>query len=192
MIEEKKEYRITLCISLILAAFLYVADFLSKSLVEEFFSTGKQITLIPHLLEFNYTHNYGAAFGMLQHQRELFILLTSVLLAVGIVLLLIGKIRKPLCIWAFSLIISGGLGNLTDRLFHEGGYVVDFLCFPFKWFPYIFNLADVCVVIGGALLILYLILDLLQSGGKGKKDGIPLNPVESMTDEEFFSSGDEQ
>lgn len=192
MTGEKKEYRITLCISLIVAAFLYVADFLSKSLVQEFFGTGEQITLIPHLLEFSYTHNYGAAFGMLQHQRELFILLTSVLLSVGIVLLLIGKIRKPLCIWAFSLIISGGLGNLTDRLFHEGGYVVDFLCFPFKWFPYIFNLADICVVVGGGLLILYLIVDLWQSGDKAKKSKPRQDPEEPMTDEEFFSSGDER
>lgn len=58
---------------------------------------------------------------------------------------------------SLSLIISGALGNLIDRLIY--GYVVDFISVHFKniyYFP-IFNVADVFVVVGTMLLLFYLL-----------------------------------
>ena len=55
---------------------------------------------------------------------------------------------------AISLIISGALGNFYDRLFH--GYVVDFIEFSFVSFP-IFNIADILVTTGCALILIYII-----------------------------------
>ncbi len=50
------------------------------------------------------------------------------------------------------LILAGGIGNLIDRIFR--GFVVDFLYFSLIDFP-VFNIADCCVCIGAALLIVY-------------------------------------
>ena len=82
---------------------------------------------------------------------------------------------------------------MTDRIFNTGGYVVDFLCFKFQWFPYIFNIADICVVVGGAFLIWFLIIDLMQTQKNQKKaSDAESKSDESMTAEEFFSSEEAQ
>lgn len=56
---------------------------------------------------------------------------------------------------AVGLIIGGAIGNIIDRLFRQEGWlrggVVDFI--DFQWFP-IFNVADMGITIGGALLVL--------------------------------------
>ena len=192
MSQDKKENRVTCLVALMTAVVLYVVDYISKALVSDHCNLGDSFDLFPNLLEFRYTHNYGAAFGILQNQRELFIILTMVLLGAGLWLLLSGRIKNSICIWSFALIICGGFGNLTDRIFNTGGYVVDFLCFKFQWFPYIFNIADICVVVGGALLIWYLIVDLIQTSKKQKNaenaEGTDLESEDLMTAEEFFSS----
>jgi len=59
---------------------------------------------------------------------------------------------------SLSLIISGAIGNIVDRLFR--GYVIDFLDFyagRFHW-PF-FNLADSCITVG----VILLLFDLLRS-----------------------------
>ena len=78
-----------------------------------------------------------------------------------------GKNSK-LLIWAVSLVVSGGIGNLIDRVF-RGGKVVDFLHFEFfPSFP-IFNIADIAVVMGAGLLILYFIVDTVKESKKNKE-----------------------
>ena len=62
--------------------------------------------------------------------------------------------------WAGSLIISGGIGNMIDRIFRDGN-VIDFLEVKFIDFP-IFNIADCGVCIGAGLLILYFIIDMIK------------------------------
>ena len=71
------------------------------------------------------------------------------------------KIKNPLLIWAMTLVLSGGIGNMIDRVFRDGN-VVDFLHFTF-WpdFP-IFNVADCAIVVGAGLLILYFLLDSIK------------------------------
>lgn len=51
---------------------------------------------------------------------------------------------------------GGGAGNLIDRLFREGGYVVDLFDFRLINFP-VFNVADICVTVGMALFLIYFI-----------------------------------
>lgn len=56
-----------------------------------------------------------------------------------------------------SLLISGGIGNLIDRIFRL--HVIDFIYFKCINFP-VFNFADICVVIGVIVIgISYLLLD---------------------------------
>ncbi|MBO5955916.1 MAG: signal peptidase II, partial [Clostridia bacterium] len=57
---------------------------------------------------------------------------------------------------AVCLVISGGLGNMIDRVF-RGGNVVDFLHFEFyPTFP-VFNVADIFVCIGAGLLAIFFV-----------------------------------
>ena len=72
--------------------------------------------------------------------------------------------------WSIILVLSGGIGNLIDRVF-RGGKVVDFLHFEFyPEFP-LFNLADCPVVIGGGLLIMAYVLDIVkESKNKNAKN----------------------
>ncbi|MEG1994096.1 MAG: signal peptidase II, partial [Oscillospiraceae bacterium] len=62
------------------------------------------------------------------------------------------KIQNKCLIISLVLIISGGVGNLIDRI--RLGFVVDYLDFRLINFP-VFNFADCCVVIGTALVLIY-------------------------------------
>lgn len=107
------------------------------------------------IINLTYLENRGAAFGILQDRRIFFILIT-----VAIVLYLLYyfyksyKTNPNILNIALSMIISGALGNFYDRLIN--GYVVDFVEFSFVNFP-VFNIADIFVTLGCALMIVYII-----------------------------------
>ena len=90
---------------------------------------------------FSVTKNYGAAFGLFQGYRWLFVIVAV------IVVLLIFKYRK-LNNLALGLLLGGTIGNLIDRLVY--GYVIDFIDLGF-WPS--FNLADSFSTIGVFLLL---------------------------------------
>ena len=113
------------------------------------------IPLWKDVFELTYVENRGAAFGMLQNQQWLFVAVTLVLLAlVGVLLFGSKAYRHPLSVGAGVLIIAGGIGNLIDRLLN--GFVVDFLNVSLIDFP-VFNFADICVTVGAAVAVIYLI-----------------------------------
>lgn len=110
-------------------------------------------TVIPNVLGFAYVENEGAAFGILQGQRWLFLVFTGVVMAAILALLLFGKFRGyKLFNISATLIVAGGIGNFIDRLIH--GYVVDFIQVQFFEFP-VFNVADCFVVVGSLLLLVF-------------------------------------
>ena len=134
-------------------------DQLTKWLAAAYFKDGTPLTVIPGFFELTYVENRGAAFGMLQGGRWLFIVLTGVVMLALLALLLFGKYRSyPLFNCSVILIVAGGIGNFIDRLCN--GFVVDYLHFFLKTatingdFP-VFNVADCCVVIGSALLLIF-------------------------------------
>jgi signal peptidase II len=81
------------------------------------------------------------------------------LIAVVVVVLLarLGRaVVSPAGVIALGLVMGGAIGNLADRIFRDGsgflhGAVVDFI--DLQWWP-VFNVADMAIVVGGALLIL--------------------------------------
>lgn len=118
----------------------------------------KHFISYPHsgsLINLTYLENRGAAFGILQDKRILFVLLTIAIVLYLMYYFITNLKSNPLVLnIAFSLIISGALGNFYDRLFQ--GYVVDFIEFAFVDFP-VFNIADILVTVGCGLLIIYIL-----------------------------------
>lgn len=113
------------------------------------------IRIIPDVLHLMYRENYGAAFSILQNQTVLLVSVTGVVLLALLILLVTGRVRPPLLVTAFSFVIAGGIGNLIDRV--SRGFVVDYIYFVPIDFP-VFNLADCCVVVGTALIVLYVLV----------------------------------
>ncbi len=140
--------------ALVSAVLLVAADQLIKYLVLENLTKVATLPLIDGVLHLTYVENRGAAFGIFQGQRWILIGVTALVLLAAIVFLLSGKLTERLMIWGVALIISGGIGNLIDRI--ARGFVVDYVDFRLINF-YVFNLADACVCIGVGLVMLYLL-----------------------------------
>ncbi|KZL94187.1 signal peptidase II [Clostridium magnum] len=115
-----------------------------------------EIVLIKDFFSFSYLENRGAAFGIFQN-KVLFLSLITFIIMLAIVYYLIKyKPNSKLLRISLALILSGAIGNLIDRVGYK--YVVDFIMIHYKdeyYFP-TFNVADMLVVIGTALLAIYL------------------------------------
>ena len=136
-------------------------DQLTKLLVVKFIPLENTVPLIRDVLHLTYIRNRGAAFGMLDDKRWIFIVLSTIAI-IGISLYLyLGHAQNKLYAVALSLIVSGGIGNMIDRI--ALGYVVDFIDFrAFDFWKWIFNGADSFVCVGAGLLVLALILDIIK------------------------------
>lgn len=110
------------------------------------------VELIPGFLNLTYLENRGAAFGFMENQRWLFIVMTILTLVILLIILFRFKHHNVFSYVAISLIAGGGIGNLIDRIFN--GFVVDYLHVSF--FPPVFNFADCCVVVGTIFLLIYI------------------------------------
>ncbi len=132
---------------------IVAADFATKYLAVSLFKTG-EIELIKNILYLNYTENTGAAFGILKNQRWIFITITIIVIAVIIFYILIKKPESKMLIISLAMISGGGIGNLIDRI--SLSYVIDFIDFRIINFP-VFNVADIFVTLGAALMFVYII-----------------------------------
>ncbi len=141
----------------LLAVLVVAADQLTKWLVAAHCTLYDHRVLVPHLLEFYYLHNDGAAMGLFAGWRWVLALVTALLLALCAGFMLFYPFRGLLPRLALALVAGGGVGNLIDRL--RLGYVIDFVRFPVSWFPFSFNLADCAVCVGAALLVLAVALE---------------------------------
>ena len=106
------------------------------------------------VLDLTYLENTGAIFGSMSGQRWFLIGFTSLVIAAGLVIMFITMKRSKLLTAIILLFLSGGIGNLIDRI--RQGYVVDM--FEVKLFNFaIFNVADIYVTVAVALLMIYVI-----------------------------------
>lgn len=103
--------------------------------------------IINGALNFTYCENRGIAFGIGQGGAKIFALMTLLMIIVALIYIAFKfKKLKGLTVFGIALVISGGIGNLIDRLFR--GYVIDYIDFSeIVDFP-IFNFADICIVVG--------------------------------------------
>jgi signal peptidase II len=136
------------------AAVVYGLDQGSKYLITQNLDKGDVVPVLGELLQLRFVTNSGAAFSL----GSGFTWILSIV-AAGIVVFAIWfapRIRSLAWASLLGLVLGGGLGNLTDRLFREPGFgvghVVDFL--QIYAFPAIFNVADIAVVAGAVLFVL--------------------------------------
>lgn len=125
---------------------------------------GTSIEVIPNFFNFKLHFNDGAAWSSFAGNFG-FLMAMSILAIVVFTYIYISidfKV-KPFYSIGISLMFGGLFGNLIDRIFMDGNYVVDFLSFKFGSYVFpTFNIADCCLVVGVAALL----IDVLFLEGK--------------------------
>ena len=166
----KKKY-----IWLVLISGLLVAlDQLVKVYVHTHFHLGESVIVIPNFFNLTYVRNFGAAFGFLAEShpsfREIFFLSMPPIALLIILGILRGvKDDDTKQIIALSSMFGGAIGNYMDRVRFR--YVIDFLDFHLynRWSWPAFNIADMAIVGGVALLLLLMFLE--NKKNKEKEEG---------------------
>ncbi|WP_455132235.1 signal peptidase II [Microbacterium aurum] len=147
----------------ILAALVLAANQFSKHLALTNLPYQEPVEVWGQFLQFYLTRNPGAAFSFGEEVTWVFTLVLAAA-AVTIVVLAVTRVRSRTWAIVLGLLLGGILGNLTDRLLRDPGFlvghVVDFINTPWMWLgmnPAIYNVADMFIVtmmIGVALLVL--------------------------------------
>lgn len=134
---------------LCIAVITVLLDQGSKYFIRDAMLLHESIPVIPGVFHITYILNRGAAFGMLENQRWLFLVIACLLF------LLYGAFRHkipahPLVQCGVGMLLGGAFGNAVDR--GVCGAVTDF--FDFRIWP-VFNIADIGIVVGVCLLLWY-------------------------------------
>ncbi len=147
----------------------YALDLASKQLVLARLEPHTEVPLIGDWFGLFLTFNSGAAFSL--GTGYTFALSCVAIVATVAVLWTARRVASTGWALALGFLLAGVVGNLTDRIFREPspmrGHVVDFLRFPN--FP-VFNVADICINIAAALVIIQAIRGLRVDG---TRDGEP-------------------
>lgn len=148
--------RPVLRLCLVLAAVVVVLDQVTKEWALRELGDGREVPVV-WTLQWNLSFNQGMAFSAGQGFGPVIGVLAS-----GIALTVVWwtrRLESRLAGVGAGLVVGGALGNVVDRITRDEGWmrgaVVDFI--DFQWFP-IFNVADMAVNVGGALLLLWIYL----------------------------------
>jgi signal peptidase II len=153
-----------------------LADLVTKLVVVATIDPGADIRVLGGLLYLTQLRNVGAAFSFAEGATVLF-----TLIAVVVAVVIVRSARRMYSTgWAVALglVLGGALGNLTDRIFRDPGFlrggVVDFLSVfgPDGQVWPVFNIADSSIVCGGILGAL-LALRGIEFDGSRAKDRAP-------------------
>ncbi len=135
---------------------LYVLDQITKWWVLRHVHGDELRVVIPDFFSLVHVTNTGAAFGSFRDNNWFFIILSCVAFIFVLALLLRKRSRDTLRDVSLALLLSGIMGNLTDRFLH--GHVIDFLLVdlhvPFANPWPAFNVADSCICIAVVCFII--------------------------------------
>ena len=137
---------------ILLAVLMIVVDQVTKYYVVTHFALGESVPVLDGIFHWTFILNPGAAFGMLEGSRWLFVLIAVIVVAA---MWFLRKEIDALGLWArigAALFAGGAIGNLIDRA--RQGLVIDF--FDFRIWP-IFNVADIAICVGVGFIIWNLI-----------------------------------
>ncbi len=125
------------------------------------------------LASFFYIRNDGAAFGMLDNAPWVFNTISTIAVVGMTAFLFLGHMETKLSGIGLAMMISGGIGNMIDRV--SLGYVVDMIHLDifnetklFASINTVFNVADSFVCIGAGVLVLGLVLEMIDEVKKEK------------------------
>lgn len=148
-----KKKAILLLVNLLLLFFLTGLDQFTKQLAVWKLKDQSDFIVFRNVFELHYLENRGAAFGILKNQKLFFVFIAVVVITlIAYVLFKLPPHSRFLPADILLVVIaSGAVGNIIDRI--RFNYVVDFFYFSLINFP-VFNVADIYVTVGTAVLIL--------------------------------------
>ena len=132
---------------------LLIIDIVIKLIISNKLIFNQSIKVINNFFYITYVKNTGVAWSILSGKINLIIVITLIIIAILIIYIFNKKSYSVLEIISYSMILSGSIGNLIDRIIY--GYVIDYL--SFKIFNYnfpVFNLADVFIVVSILLILI--------------------------------------
>lgn len=189
-----RKYRVFVFEALFGVAVLAV-DLLSKTAAFDILENapGNTVTVAEGIFSITLARNYGASFGIFDGRTELLTAITAIGLAAALFILLFRPHSPKIFRYALLCVIGGGVGNLIDRI--AFGYVRDFIDYTFlqTFFGIDFaigNIADIFVIIGMAMLIVYMIFGYREGDFSGKKRGGKTGACPVTTEEEYPSDSD--
>lgn len=141
-------------IYIMIAALLVALDQAVKFWVRSTLTLGGSMVVIPDVLGLTYVRNTGAAFSSFSNATTI-LMAVSLVIAILLFLAIVLKwVRHPFGRFILMLLLAGAVGNLIDRAIV--GYVTDMIQVLFINFA-IFNIADIFVVTGAVLLVIYVL-----------------------------------
>lgn len=145
-----------LLLDILFCILLVILDQITKNLAVIYLKDKPPYVIFDGVFELHYLENRGAAFGMLQNQKILFVTIAVViLLIIGYLLLKLPRNKHYFILEILVVLIAAGaIGNMIDRV--QFNYVVDFFYFKLIDFP-IFNVADIYVSVSCVLLAILVI-----------------------------------
>jgi signal peptidase II len=154
----KKKYWILLIVFLGIIAL----DQSTKLAIQQTLPLHKTVEIIPGFFNLIHVRNTGGAFGIFGGEKGpvgsvLFVIASLVAVGVLVILFLRVKEHEKMLTFSLSLLLSGAIGNLLDRLNY--GEVIDFLDFNIASYHWpAFNVADSAISIGIGLMALELLI----------------------------------
>lgn len=137
------------------AALIVGLDQWTKYLIVEKVPLHTDLDSILGIFHITHTKNTGAAWGMLEGQTWLFVLVMVLFIAFIVLVIWRKWVTKKFELVCLAAILGGGLGNMIDRIFRDG-IVTDMIEFDFIKFP-VFNVADCFITLGCAALLIYIL-----------------------------------
>lgn len=168
MIAKSKKY----ILEVLLFAALVAIDLLTKYLVFDLLENTSEYVVLEHIFSLRLARNTGASFSVLSGKLT-FLTIMPIIAITAVIALLIIRPNTPTNMRLGAILIaSGALGNLVDRL--AFGYVRDFINYDFldPFFRYGFaigNVADLFLLMGVVMIILYVIFEFQESDFYSKK-----------------------
>lgn len=144
--------KITFVEYFLLMNIVFILDRLTKNIAILFEHTPKSFG--PHI-SFVYVKNRGISWGMFYAQNSWLFYLMTVCVALVIIVLSVYTYKRWLAhklILGETLVLTGALSNLLDRILHGG--VIDFIQLSYNdWYFPVFNVADIAICLGVCIML---------------------------------------
>lgn len=130
---------------------IFITDFFAKQYIENYGEAMDGRKILKKRIQLKKHHNTGIAMDLLEHRTDWIIAVSSIIF-VGLCLsmaVIMPKRGKKMIKYGLAFLIGGAAGNIYDRMVRH--YVVDYFSFQtgIQWLDrFIFNISDICILIG--------------------------------------------